>query len=196
MHDGFAALLRQPTARRYKQLRSSLLASGSHANCTLRFIEAEHCLHGGDFEALSALVAQLLPEGLLSLRLHRLGAIAALQREDTERAQLHRFTFDALCEAVESTGHGTRTRPWVVTHAFDAVELLAARGRKVVSQSLIEDDGRQFEVLLCDDEHEFWFEVTDLLPLAAVPAKRRKRPAAAARTGPSPRNKAVSRSRH
>jgi hypothetical protein len=65
----------------------------------------------------------------------------------------------------------------------------------VVSQSLVEDRQQRFDVLLCDDEREFWFEVTDLLPQTALAARCRKRPAAAVAAKPPRRKKAVSRSR-
>jgi len=194
MHDGFAALLQQPTARRYKQLRSRLLAVGSPSDFSLQLAELKQAVASEDFDQATLRVAELLKrEGLLSLQLHRLGGIAALKLEDRERAELHRFSFDAICDAIATTGCGTRQKPWIIAYPSDAAEFLAARGCEALSQSLVEDDGRRFDVVLCKNEREFWFDVTDLLPATALVAVRRTRPAAAVVV--PVRKKAVSRSR-
>jgi hypothetical protein len=195
MHHSFAALLQQPTARRYKQLRAQLLGGDSLPTFSLQLAELERAVSHGDEEQAAHLLAELLPSGLLSLQLHRLGGLISLRRGDRERAELHRFTYDALREAIASTGEGTRRRPLLVTYASDARELLAARGLRIVSQSLVEDRGQRFDVLLGDDEREFWFDVTDLLPATATIVERGKRPSAATAIMPPSRKRAVSRIR-
>lgn len=195
MHNSFAALLQQPTARRYKQLRCQLLAGDSLSAFSLQLAELDRCLSHGEADAASAMVAELLPAGLLSLRLHRLGGMASLQCGNRDRAELHRFTFDALREAITLTGDGTRRRPYLITYSSDAMELLATAGMKVASQSLVEDRGRRFDVLLCDNEREFWFDVNDLLPVTATVVERIRRPAMSTVMKPSVRKRAVSRSR-
>jgi hypothetical protein len=193
MHDLFAALLRQPTTRRYKQLRSQLLADSSLGNLSLCLAEIEDCITNGELHHASDLVADLLPAGLLSLRLHRLGGELALTRGDQQRAELHRFTYHGLKTAILATGDGTRRRPLLITYASDATELLTALGNEVLSQSLVEEKERRFDVLLCSGEREFWFDVTDLLPQTAVVAVRSRQPKAGAAAKPSRRKRAVSR---
>lgn len=194
MHDGFAELLRQPTARRYKLLRSAFLESKFASDPVLALAQLAHSFAEGEFEELPQQVDELMPHAFLSLRLHRIGGMLAIQQNDLARAELHRFAFDAICQAILLTGNGTRNRPWLVTHSSDASELLAARGREVLSQSLVEDENRRYDVLLCDQEQEFWFDLTDLIPLTATRTARRTRPAATVRLKPV-RKKAVSRSR-
>lgn len=185
MHDAFAALLRQPTARRYKQLRSQLLASESTGDFSLCLAELHAALAGQHLAQASALLTELLPAGLLSLSLHRLGGQIALQQGDRERAELHRFTYDALSAAILATGNGTRRLPLLITYSSDGAELLAARGFEVMSQSLVEESAQRFDVLLCRGEREFWFDVTDLLPQTAAAAVRNHRPKAGAKAKPS-----------
>ncbi len=163
----FAALLEQPGARRYQSLRTRLLTSNSLGDFSLRLAELEQQLETNPEQAQS-LLTQLLGPGLLSLRLHRLGGQAALVRGDHERAQLHRFTFDALTEALLATGNGTRRKPLTPTYASDAREVLTARNLRVTSQSLVEEGARRFDVLLAENEQEFWFEVTDFWPQGMV----------------------------
>ena len=175
MHALFAALLEQPSARRYKQLRAKLLSGDSLGDFTLRLAELEQRLATNP-DDWSTLLADLLGPGLLSLRLHRLGGQAALLRGDVERGMLHRFTYDTLAAAILTTGDGTRRHPLLPTYASDAREVLAKSARTVVSQSLVEDAHRRFDVLLADDEREFWFDVTDLLPQIALANRGPKRP--------------------
>jgi len=176
MHDLFAALLREPGARRYKQLRSQLLASESLGDFSLRLAEFQQQLDGENFATASDLAAGMFPAGMLSLKLHRLAGRFALQREDHDRAKLHRFTYDAITCAILATGNGTRRRPLLITYASDAAELLATQHFEVESQSLVEENDRRFDVMLCRGEREFWFDVTDLLPQLAPSSHKGRRP--------------------
>jgi hypothetical protein len=180
MHDAFAALLRQPTARRYKQLRSQILNQGVRDDFSLQLADAERILTEGELAEAADLIQGLASGGLLSLRWHRLGGQIAMQQGQPQRAELHRFTYDALCDAIAATGDGTRRRPLLISYASDAAEFLVSRGAKVLSQSLVEENSRRYDVLLCRGEREFWFDVTDLLPQTAIAAARNRRPKAGA----------------
>jgi hypothetical protein len=192
MHDRFAALLRQPTARRYKQLRSQLLSGGSLGDFSLRLASYEQAITAG--EDAADLLSDLLGEGLLSLRLHRVAGLCAADRGDARRAELHRFTYDALLAAIRATGNGTRSSPFVITYGSDSAELLAASGFRVLAQSLVEANDRRYDVLLTDNEREFWFDVTDFLPQPAVVQAPRRAPTRTAARAKKRLSKAVSRS--
>jgi hypothetical protein len=192
MHDAFAALLRQPTARRYKQLRSQILAEGVPGDFSLRLAQVERLLDQQVLSEAGEQLAEMSAAGLLSLRWHRLGGRLAIEQGQCERAQLHRFAYDAICDAIAATGDGTRRRPLLITYSSDAAEILTAQGLEVLSQSLVETDSRRYDVLLCRGEREFWFDVTDLLPETAVLAVRKVRPKAEATVKPR-RERAVSR---
>ena len=82
-----------------------------------------------------------------------------------------------------TTGDGTRGNPYVVCHAADEHDVVAALGHEAAGQSLVEHEGRLCDVLVCSDGREVWFDVTDLLvrraarkPLIGkgLRAKRRK----------------------
>lgn len=208
MHELFTALLRQPTAKRYQRLRTQLLADRSLGEFSLRLTQLQNHLDAAHLNAVdlngaesrgeqlgeaNALLGYLMPVGLVSLQLHRLGGMLALEQQQAERAELHRFSYDAVTKAILATGNGTRRRPLLVTYSSDSVELLSAQGFTVQSQSLVEDNGRRFDVLLCADEREFWFDVTDLLPQTAVVAQRTRRPRRGAGVKPQ-RQAVVSRS--
>jgi hypothetical protein len=161
-------------------LRSQLLVAGSHDDFSLRLAQLEQLISEGKLPQASERLNELASTGLLSLRWHRLGGALAMKRGDRDRAELHRFTYDAICEAVGLTGEGTRSRPLLITYASDAGEFLSSRHLQVLSQSLVEEHSRRFDVLLCQEEHEFWFDVTDLLPQTAVASVRKQRPQAEA----------------
>lgn len=192
MHDAFAALLRHPTARRYKHLRSQLLAEGMPCDFSLQLAQVERSMDEGELAEAMELLKELSSAGLLSLRWHRLGGEAAIQQDGRDRAELHRFTYDAICQAIGATGDGTRRRPLLITYASDAAEFLSSRDRDILSQSLVEENSRRYDVLLCLGEREFWFDVTDLLPQTAVIATRNRRPKAGASIKPR-RERLVSR---
>jgi hypothetical protein len=62
-----------------------------------------------------------------------------------------------------TTGDGTRASPYIVTHPTDEYDVLAALGLKSAGQSLTERHGRLYDIQLCEDGRELWFDVTDLL---------------------------------
>ena len=181
MHDSFASLLKTPTAQRYKRARLLLLTTASLTDFSLALAQLEALLAANEFTLAQEQVRNLKSAGLLSLKWHRLAGMLALQLGDTNRAQLHKFTFEALRSAILATGQGTRKRPYFITYSSDAHELLLAGGASVQSQSLVEEREHRYDVHLCANEREYWFDITDLVPVTAMVAVRKRRPKAISR---------------
>jgi hypothetical protein len=204
MQDLFAALLQSPTAQRYKRLRSEWLAAQALPEFALRLAELEsllsaECMTVSQLAAAQQLTRELQATGKLSLKWHRLAGALALQSGDTLRAELHKFAYEALVQALLATGKGTQKSPYFTIFTSDAPELAYATGHSVKSQSYIEHKERRFDVLLCENEREFWFDVTDLLPTTVMAVVRKRRPkegtVASSRRKMSGRNKSVTGSR-
>jgi hypothetical protein len=180
MHDSFAALLQQPTALRYKRTRAQWLSIRKPQPLALEFAALARLIEQNDLTAALRLYESLQSMGVLTLKWHRLGGEIARLTGEVRRAELHRFAYDALSQAILSTGKGMRNRPYIIADRSDAAELLYALGKSTQSHSLVQDAGRFFDVLLDENEHEYWFEITDLLTetveiKAVLPQKTNRR---------------------
>ena len=192
MHDSFAALLQNPTAQRYKRVRSQLLSTTSLGEFSLALAQLEESFTQGEFNTAVESVQALKLAGLLSMKYHRLAGMIAWESGDHARAGLHKFAYDSLRTAILATGSGTRKKPYFITYSSDAHELAAAGGFSVKSQSFVEEKEHRYDVLLCENEREFWFDITDLLPITSMAVSRRSRPTGKV-VSPTRRKKAVSR---
>jgi len=66
-------------------------------------------------------------------------------------------------QGILSTGDGTKQHPYVVTRTSDEYDVLQFLGKELESQSLLEEEDRQYDLLRCKDGSEMWFDVTDPL---------------------------------
>ena len=78
------------------------------------------------------------------------------------------------CRARWRRATARASNPYIVCHATDEYDILAALGREPAGQSLEEHEGQLFDVLTCDDGREVWFDVTAIL-VRPQPQKRAAR---------------------
>jgi hypothetical protein len=176
MHDLFAALLKQPNSLLYKKARAQWLLTRNSVDLTLQLAELNRMLQCELVAKAEGLANEMQPAGVLTLQWHRLVGEIARQKGDQQRAELHRFAYESIRSAILATGKGTRLRPYLIAHPSDAQEVLLAAGCHCQSQSLISQAGRHFDVLLADDEREYWFDITEIWPKKSekMPASPRK----------------------
>lgn len=197
MHDTFAAYIERPSIRRYKEVRRDVLACEGYAEFNQCLAHAEQLELDNHIDDALHAYRSLMPLGVLSLRLHRVAGAAELRaselgRGDANRALLHRSVYAACCETILATGLGTKDRPFLITYASDARELLFAKSEQVISQSCIKERRRRYDVLLTSGEREFWFDVTDLVAVPVVSRVRRPVPVVAATRAGRRKPRAVS----
>src|SRR5262249_4077808 len=113
----------------------------------------------------------LPPSKILSPRFHLLAADAAEALGDAANLELERSLFVLTLQGLLATGDGTRGNPYLICHSTDEYDILEALELDPAGQSLVESEGRLFDVLLCTDGREVWFDVT---PAVSRPRQKRR----------------------
>src|SRR5262245_31509207 len=163
MQRQLAAFVEQPCKSTYLAARDAVLCESPLPLMAVEIAELDQLLEREEHQALLDRLDVLPASKVLSPRVHFLAAEVAGALGRTADEELERSLFVLTLQGLLSTGDGTRSNPYVVCHASDEHDVLAALGLEAAGQSLLENDGRLCDVLVCSDGREVWFNVTDLL---------------------------------
>jgi hypothetical protein len=189
MQRQLTAFVERPSRETYLAVRDAVLREAPLPIVAADLAELDRLLDQEEYDAVLDRIDALPVSKVLAPRVHYLAAEAAAGRRDAEAIELERSLFVLTLQGLLATGDGTRDNPYIVCHATDEYDVLAALGREAARQSLVGLGSKLFDVLTCDDGREVWFDVTAILTRpTARPARRRKvrirkqlRPARAAR---------------
>jgi hypothetical protein len=170
MQRQLAAFVEQPCKETFLAARDALLGQSLLPLLASEIAELDRLLADQQLEALLDRLDTLPPSKVLSPRIHFLAAEAAEALGRASDVELERSLFVLTLQGLLATGDGTRENPYVVTHPTDEYDVLATLGLRSAGQSLTERNGRLYDIQLCEDGCELWFDVTDLL----VPQRRAK----------------------
>ena len=160
MQRQLTAFVGHPSRATYIAARSAVLGMSPLPIVATDFAELERLLSGGDNQQLLDRIDALPPSKVLSPRIHLLAAEAAEALGDVAAVELERSLFVLTLQGLLATGDGTRGNPYLVCHATDEYDVLEAWGLEPAGQSLVANQGRLLDVLLCTDGREVWFDIT------------------------------------
>ena len=66
----------------------------------------------------------------------------------------------ACIDGIKSTGDGSEHAPYIVVRVSDERDVLAELEKTPGGQRLITVDDRHFDVIECDDDSVYWFDIT------------------------------------
>lgn len=187
MQPQFAAFVRRPCKATFLAVRERVLRRCPLPLTAADFAALERLLEERQYATLQQRLSVLPPSKVLSPRFHCLAAEAATGLGQADEAELERWLYVITLRALLATGDGTPANPYLICHASDAYDILAARDLSSAGQCLVEQDGRVCDVIRCTDGREVWFDVTSAVrrpsPSRQAPARRRTpRPAGARRS--------------
>jgi hypothetical protein len=160
MSDAFSDFLDAPTPASFLRLRAEIVAQPEYDFAADRLGELTALIETGAFGAVPDKLTELMPGWLLSPRVHAIAAYAAEQTGEPDRAQFERDFGLACLRGIRDSGDGSRARPYPVTHVADEYDLLDALGKEVASQRQVSGEDGVFDLLVCTDGSEVWFDVT------------------------------------
>jgi hypothetical protein len=169
MQRQLAAFVEQPGKETFLSARDAVLRQTPLPLVAAEIAELDLLLEKKEYQALLDCIDALPPSKVLSPRIHFLAAEAAEALGRGEDVELERSLFVLTLQGLLATGDGTRANPYIVCHASDEYDILAALCREAAGQSLTEYRGRLCDVLICADGRELWFDVTDLLRRPRTP---------------------------
>ena len=159
MADEISDFLTAPNGENFLRLRAliedspgyDVVSDGAERLATL--VAAEEYGQAAD------LAADLMPNWLLSARVHHLAALAAEKLGDEETAARERYLSRACIRGLLLAGEGTRERPYPVLHVSDEYDLLDALSKQPSSQRIDNQGDGPCDVVTCADGSEVWFDV-------------------------------------
>jgi hypothetical protein len=168
MRRQLTALMEKPSKETYLAMRAAALRGAALPITAGDFVDLEQRLEAAarSEEAATDVLDRIdaLPASkVLSPRVHLLAAEAADVLRDVERSELERFLFAVTLRGLLATGDGTAAAPYIVCHATDARDIAKALGLDPAGQSLVERDGRMFDLLVCTNGRELWFDVSGVV---------------------------------
>jgi hypothetical protein len=123
---------------------------------------------GGNDQAIIDVTAKILAEDQADIRAHMLRAVALRHRGQTSEANFHREVAIGLIESIVRGGDGRGfDTAWTAFRIKEEYEVLKARGYVVESQSVMDHEGREFDVLRArsiegGDNMTAYFDITEL----------------------------------
>jgi hypothetical protein len=179
--DRFQAFLDEPGPANYLKVRALVLADKAYRATSSELEDVELLLDYGRFADARERVRQMMPNWLLSPRAHQLAATAARHLGDEKAHDRASFLRGRCIEGILGTGDGTKERPYLVTHVDDEHDLVDHFGKKLAQQSLLTEETRCLDQIVCQDGAEIWFDLTDVHKRMDDPPKlsKARRPARA-----------------
>jgi len=158
MLSQLAAFVEQPCKKTFLAARSALWERSPLPLLAADLAELDRLLDQGEHQALLDRLDALPSSKILSPKIHFLAAEAADALGRSDDVELERSLFVLTLQGLLSTGDGTLANPYVVCHPTDEYDVLATLGHEAAGQSLIEHEGHFYDVLLCTDGPEVWFD--------------------------------------
>lgn len=177
MERQLTAFVERPCRATFMAARSAVLSLAPVPMVATDFATLEQLLAQNEFQAVLDRIDALPASKILSPRVHYFAAEASEALGDFSAVELERSLFVLALQGLLATGDGTPGNPYIVCHASDEHDILAALGREGAGQSLVQQDSRLCDVILCADGREMWFDITEVFahpPAHEVSSRRPK----------------------
>ena len=161
MKDEFLKFLRDPNPASFLTVRKGIVEHPNYKPYSEELEELEEFIDAEDYDAVLALSPTMLPNLMLSPRLHLMLAYTHRRLGDTQSADMESAVARACVEGILMTGRGTKQEPWLVTRTSDEYDVLMFIDRKMETQALVHDGDRVLDCLTGEDGKESWFDITD-----------------------------------
>jgi hypothetical protein len=160
MADAFDDFLDRPSTETFLRLRDNVLAAPGYDFYSDGLDELEDLAGADDHAGVLDALPTLMPNWLLSPRVHRLAGVAARQAGDEDRALTEESLARACMTGLLRSGAGTKEKPFRVLHVSDEYDAVEALGKTAAGQRQVVDDDGVYDVLTCADGSELWFDVS------------------------------------
>lgn len=183
MPSALRAFVAHPSRENFLRARDELLAASPRPLDAAALDSLSLLADTGDVQGLSTALDALPPIAALVPRVHYHAALAAEARGDEQDLELEQMLLVICLRAILMTGDGSEEAPYIVSAGTDELDLLDELDLEAASKSLIHRGDGAFDVVLCEDGSEIWFDVSALVQIPAekpVLSPSRKRIAARA----------------
>lgn len=161
MKDTFLEYLQKPTLAKFLAVRKLVLEHPTYEPYSEELEDLDELVDAEDYEGLLMRLPGVLPNLMLSPRLHLMLAYTHRRLGDSQSADMESAVARACIEGILMTGRGNAKEPWLVLRTSDEYDVLMFIDKRMEQQELIEREGRALDHLTCADGKELWFDITD-----------------------------------
>lgn len=122
--------------------------------------EAAALIEEGKYEEGLSRLMSMMNSWFLNPGIHLLVSRAHLKMENEENARVELALAKLFLKGILSTGDGSEEHPYLVMRVADEYDILRFFEKKLRIQCLIEEGGKNFDRLECEDGSHIWFDVT------------------------------------
>jgi hypothetical protein len=160
--DLFVAFLSSPNKESFIKLRDVVISHETYAPYDDTAEDNVETLYSkGEYEKVIEGIKKMMPNWLLSPRIHLLYSMAGNKLGDKSLAEMEMYICQACIDGILSTGDGFEESPFLVTRILDEYDVLMRMGKEMRAQSLVEKNERYFDCIQCTDGTEIMFDITD-----------------------------------
>lgn len=163
MSDPFTDFLHEPSLESFLLVRNYVLHSPDYDAYSMDLNELDALIEAEEYDKSLERFPEVLPNLLLSPRLHLMMAYVRRQKGDSEGAEAEGAIAHLCANGILMTGEGTKDKPWLVLRTSDEYDVLMFIDKKMTRQALIGHNGRKLDRLDCEDGTQAWFDVTDAM---------------------------------
>ncbi len=160
MDDPFLVFLRDPTAENFLAVRQEVITHADYSFYSDGLDQLTELCEQQFYEEVPDHLRTMMPNWLLTPRVHMYAAMAADARGDTDEAELERLTAYACLQGIRASGDGTHQKPYLVTHSADEDDLMEFLQWALVERDLIEEGDRILDCVRCQSGREVWFDIS------------------------------------
>lgn len=160
MNNAFLAYLEKPKLDSFLAVRKQVLEHPSYAPYSEELEELSELVDAEDYEGVLLRLPSVLPNLMLSPRLHLMLAYTHRRLGDNESADMESAVARTCIEGILMTGRGTEEEPWLVLRTSDEYDVLMFIDQRVDEQELIEKNDRMLDRLTCESGKVLWFDIT------------------------------------
>ena len=168
MADELSDFLADPNSETFLRLRALVEGAPGYAMISDEDERLAELVEAGAYDQAAEFAEQLMPNWLLSPRVHRLATAAAERLGATETAARERYLERACTKGLLLAGDGTRERPYPVLHVSDESDLLGILDKEPVGQKIANGTDGPCDVITCEDGSEIWFSIASGLENAVA----------------------------
>lgn len=158
--EAFEAFLEKSTLDSYYALRDAVVSHAQFNPYSDELARLNTLCADEDFQEMQVVMQGMLPNCLMSPSFHIFAGLAAKGLGDEKTAELQSQVARRFLLALLETGDGSEEDPYHIVRIEDEYDVMAANGREVAGQEMLEENGRYFDVLTDTDGRKIWFDVT------------------------------------
>ena len=153
--------VQDPSSGNFLALRSALIGSEHYDPYSDEMDQIDLLIENEKWSDAQEALGLAMPNLMLSPRAHLAMSFVAKKMGNEMAEKLEGFLASAFCQGIIETGDGTKESPYLVTRTSDEYDVLAFLQLEFAGQSLLESEGRAFDLVKCNDGTEIWFDISD-----------------------------------